>query len=121
VDPLLGGDQAFDALVAELKRRGMRLILDGVFNHCGRGFWAFHHLLENGPASPYADWFITEHWPLKPYPEPGEPCGYPQLVVLSGAAEVQPRQPCGAGAPAGGGAPLDRAGYRSGPIRSLSQ
>ncbi|QCH16324.1 glycoside hydrolase family 13 protein [Synechococcus sp. CB0101] len=76
VDPLLGGDQAFDALVAELKRRGMRLILDGVFNHCGRGFWAFHHLLENGPASPYVDWFITEHWPLKPYPEPGEPCGY---------------------------------------------
>jgi cyclomaltodextrinase len=48
VDPLLGGDAAFDALVSELKRRGMRLILDGVFNHCGRGFWAFHHLLENG-------------------------------------------------------------------------
>jgi cyclomaltodextrinase len=76
VDPLLGGEAAFDALVVELKRRGMRLILDGVFNHCGRGFWAFHHLLENGPASPYADWFITERWPLKPYPEPGEPCGY---------------------------------------------
>ena len=76
VDPLLGGDAAFEALVAELKRRGMRLILDGVFNHCGRGFWAFHHLLENGAGSPYADWFITEHWPLKPYPEPGEPCGY---------------------------------------------
>ena len=76
VDPLLGGDAAFDALVAELKRRGMRLILDGVFNHCGRGFWAFHHLLENGASSPYADWFITERWPLNPYPAKGEACGY---------------------------------------------
>ena len=76
VDPLLGGDAAFDALVAALRERGMRLILDGVFNHCGRGFWAFHHLLENGPASPYADWFITERWPLQPYPLAGEPCGY---------------------------------------------
>jgi neopullulanase len=76
VDPLLGGDAAFDALVAELKRRGMRLLLDGVFNHCGRGFWAFHHLLENGSASPYADWFIAEQWPLKAYPAAGEACGY---------------------------------------------
>jgi cyclomaltodextrinase / maltogenic alpha-amylase / neopullulanase len=76
VDPILGGDAAFDALVAELKRRDMRLILDGVFNHCGRGFWAFHHLLENGAASPYADWFITEQWPLNAYPAAGESCGY---------------------------------------------
>ena len=76
VDQLLGGDAAFDALVVELKRRGMRLILDGVFNHCGRGFWAFHHLLENGVASPYADWFIAEQWPLKAYPAAGEACGY---------------------------------------------
>jgi neopullulanase len=68
VDPLLGGDQALDALVRELGRRGMRLLLDGVFNHCGRGFWAFHHLLENGAASPYADWFCVDRWPLNPYP-----------------------------------------------------
>ncbi|MCT0204229.1 glycoside hydrolase family 13 protein [Synechococcus sp. CS-602] len=67
VDPLLGGNGALAALVAELHRRGMRLILDGVFNHCGRGFWAFHHLLENGPLSPYVDWFHVEHWPLNPY------------------------------------------------------
>ena len=76
VDPLLGGEPAFEALLAELKRRGMRLLLDGVFNHCGRGFWAFHHLLENGPASPYRDWFITEQWPLNAYPRSGETCGY---------------------------------------------
>ena len=70
VDPLLGGERAFDDLVSALKRRGMRLLLDGVFNHCGRGFWAFHHLLENGASSPYADWFIVDNWPLNPYPRP---------------------------------------------------
>ena len=76
VDPLLGGDAALDALIRALHGRGMRLILDGVFNHCGRGFWAFHHLLENGPSSPYRDWFTVHQWPLIPYPRKGQSCGY---------------------------------------------
>jgi glycosidase len=37
----------------------MRLILDGVFNHVGRDFWAFRDLLEHGQASPYVDWFVN--------------------------------------------------------------
>ena len=76
VDPLLGGNEALDALIAALHQRGMRLILDGVFNHCGRGFWAFHHLLENGDRSPYRDWFHVHQWPLRPYPRKGQNCGY---------------------------------------------
>lgn len=76
VDPLLGGDAALDALIKALHGRGMRLILDGVFNHCGRGFWAFHHLLENGSSSPYRDWFTVHQWPLIPYPRSGQSCGY---------------------------------------------
>lgn len=77
VDPLLGGNAALDALIAALHQRGMRLILDGVFNHCSRGFWAFHHLLENGEASPYRDWFTVENWPLVPYPQRrSQRCGY---------------------------------------------
>ena len=76
VDPLLGGNAALEALIQAVHQRGMRLILDGVFNHCGRGFWAFHHLLENGPASPYRHWFHIEQWPLHPYPTPGQSCGY---------------------------------------------
>jgi cyclomaltodextrinase len=76
IDPLLGGDRAFDALIHAVHGRGMRLILDGVFNHCGRGFWAFHHLLENGAVSPYRHWFHVHHWPLLPYPRVGETCGY---------------------------------------------
>ena len=57
VDPMLGGDAALRELLDEAHRRGMRVILDGVFNHTGRGFWAFHHILENGTHSPYRDWF----------------------------------------------------------------
>lgn len=67
VDPLLGGDAAFDKLLAAAHQRGIRVVLDGVFNHCGRGFFQFHHLLENGPDSPYSDWFHVNRWPLNAY------------------------------------------------------
>ena len=76
VDPLLGGNAALDALIVAVHQRGMRLILDGVFNHCGCGFWAFHHLLENGDRSPYREWFHVHQWPLRPYPRKGQDSGY---------------------------------------------
>jgi len=77
VDPLLGGDAALRALLDAAHERGMRVILDGVFNHTGRGFLAFHHILENGIASPYVDWYYVDRArlsagrPLIAYPEPG--------------------------------------------------
>ena len=67
IDPLLGGDAAFRTLLDEAHRRNMRIVLDGVFNHASRGFYQFHHLLENGAASPYQDWFIINSWPLYAY------------------------------------------------------
>ncbi len=76
VDPLLGGNQALFELIESLHLRGMRIILDGVFNHCGRGFWAFHHLIENAESSPYRDWFIINDWPINPYPGSNQKCGY---------------------------------------------
>jgi glycosidase len=60
VDPLLGGNQALRELLDEAHRRGMRVVLDGVFNHTGRGFFAFHHIHENGIGSPYVDWFHVD-------------------------------------------------------------
>jgi neopullulanase len=76
VDPLLGGNAALTELIDAVHQRGMKLVLDGVFNHCGRGFWAFHHVVENGADSPYRDWFHVHRWPLQPYPAEGEDCGY---------------------------------------------
>ncbi len=69
VDPLLGGDAALRTLLGEAHKRDVKVMLDGVFNHTGRGFWAFHHILEAGPNSPYTDWFHIEDWPLTPYPK----------------------------------------------------
>jgi len=69
VDPLLGGKPALRELLDEAHRRGIKIVLDGVFNHCGRGFWAFHHILENGGLSPYIDWFTVTGWPLNAYPD----------------------------------------------------
>ncbi len=57
VDPLLGGNDALRVLLDEAHRRDIRIVLDGVFNHASRGFWPFHHVLENGAGSPYVDWF----------------------------------------------------------------
>src|SRR5947208_15640469 len=57
VDPLLGGNAALRILLDEAHRRGIRVVLDGVFNHASRGFFQFNHILENGPYSPYLDWF----------------------------------------------------------------
>lgn len=67
VDPILGGNDGFQTLLDEAHRRGLRVILDGVFNHASRGFFQFNHILENGAASPYVDWFIINGYPLQPY------------------------------------------------------
>ena len=52
VDPLLGGNAAFRTLLDEAHRRGLKVVLDGVFNHASRGFFQFNDILENGPHSP---------------------------------------------------------------------
>jgi neopullulanase len=60
VDPLLGGTPALRELLDAAHARGMRVVLDGVFNHAGRGFWPFHHVAEAGAASPYRDWLYLD-------------------------------------------------------------
>jgi len=81
VDPLLGGEAAFRELLDAAHGRGIRIVLDGVFNHVGRGWWPFNHVLEAGPSSPYRDWFFLDqgvlegHERLVAYGE-GAPRGY---------------------------------------------
>jgi cyclomaltodextrinase len=76
IDPILGGNGALRTLLDEAHRRGMRVILDGVFNHASRGFFQFNHIVENGPASPYVDWFVINGYPLRPYHAPKGQHGY---------------------------------------------
>ncbi len=67
VDPILGGNAAFQDLLEAVHQRGMKLVLDGVFNHASRGFFFFNDILENGPHSPWVDWFKIKDWPLSAY------------------------------------------------------
>ena len=94
VDPILGGESALRELLAEAHTHGLRVILDGVFNHASRGFWPFHHVLENGESSPYVDWFIIRGWPLRPYSEPeGLACNYDAWWNLPALPKLNVRNP----------------------------
>ena len=55
-------DRLFLKLVAEVHRRKMRVILDGVFNHTGIPFWALKKARQEGPGSRYASWFHILRW-----------------------------------------------------------
>ncbi len=71
VDRRLGDRQALKQLSGELQRNGIRLILDGVFNHVGRDFWAFRDVLEKREASAYIDWFSGLRFDARsPYGDP---------------------------------------------------
>ena len=67
IDPLLGTEADLKALCDELHRNGMRIVLDGVFNHSGLGFAPFIDARDKGEASEYRDWFFFDNT---------EPCGY---------------------------------------------
>ena len=57
IDCRLGSNEDFAQVCAELHKRGIKVVLDGVFNHVGRGFWAFQDVLKNREGSAYKDWF----------------------------------------------------------------
>ena len=67
VDPKLGTLKDFHNLIEDAHANGIRVIIDGVFNHCGRGFFAFSDILENGKDSPYLNWFHVKAFPLDAY------------------------------------------------------
>jgi len=74
IDPSFGDKNTLKRLVEELHRRKMRIILDGVFNHCGDTFWAFQDVMEKGSKSKNKDWFIIKNYPIVKYPEPNYRC-----------------------------------------------
>lgn len=65
VDPHFGTNETLKTLVAACHERGIRVMLDAVFNHCGGKFPPFLDVLEKGAESPYAGWFHVREWPLE--------------------------------------------------------
>jgi cyclomaltodextrinase len=74
IDPRLGDLADFDELIREAHVRGLRVLLDGVFNHTGRSFQPFQDVLAQGPQAATAPWFRLD-WPAAGW-TPGTEPGY---------------------------------------------
>jgi glycosidase len=75
VDPVVGDATALRSLVDSAHARGIKVILDGVFNHVGDGFWAFRDLVSNGEDSAFREWFYAPQLPLEQEPPNYQTCG----------------------------------------------
>lgn len=75
IDPALGTNTSFQYFVNQLHERGLRIILDGVFNHTGDSFPQFQNLLQENERSPYKDWYLVHKYPLQVNPTSYETCG----------------------------------------------
>lgn len=64
IDPCFGTNEDFKSLVDSCHEKDMRIIIDGVFNHCGWNFFAFLDVVENGEDSKYKDWFYALQFPV---------------------------------------------------------
>ncbi|MCU1532718.1 MAG: alpha amylase, catalytic region [Arthrobacter sp.] len=87
IDPRLGDESDFDDLIREAHTRGLRILLDGVFNHTGRSFQPFRNALEGGPSTATAPWFHLS-WPDAGWAPGREPDyadfeGHHHLVALN--------------------------------------
>ena len=76
IDPRLGGRDDLERLIDEASQKGVRILLDGVFNHVGRGFRPFADVMADGDHSPYRNWF---HPDLRTFE------GHDRLVTLNHA------------------------------------
>ncbi|HNP59612.1 MAG TPA: glycoside hydrolase family 13 protein [Nitrospirales bacterium] len=67
IDPRLGSLADFQGLLSKAHANDIRVLLDGVFNHCGRGFFPFYDVMERGQASPFASWFYITRFPVNAF------------------------------------------------------
>lgn len=85
IDPAFGTEADLIELVEKAHSLGIRVILDGVFNHCGIHFPPFVDLLENGEASRFRDWFYPKKYPVEINAKCYECVGdYPYMPRLNG-------------------------------------
>ncbi len=70
IDPQFGDKETFKKLVQECHDRGIKVMLDAVFNHSGYYFEPFQDLLKNGEKSRYKDWFHVRSFPIATEPLP---------------------------------------------------
>ncbi len=89
IDPSFGTKEDLKELVREAHRRGMYVILDGVFNHTSTNFFAFRDLKEKEGQSKYRDWYYVKSFPLTA--EPGEKPSYKTFSYVGGMPKLNLR------------------------------
>ncbi|UTR07249.1 alpha-glycosidase [Alkalihalobacillus sp. LMS6] len=90
LDPHFGDEETMRTLVKECHKRGIRVMLDAVFNHSGYYFPPFQDLLKNGEDSAYKDWFHPFDLPLKPE---GERPNYETFAFVSSMPKLNTKHP----------------------------
>lgn len=65
IDPSFGTKEDLKELVTKAHERGMRVIMDAVFNHTAREFFAFKDIMEKEAQSEYLDWYFVDEFPLR--------------------------------------------------------
>ncbi len=94
IDPCFGTNEDFKELVETFHANGIKVIIDGVFNHCGWRFFAFEDVVRKGQQSAYKDWFYGLQFPVV-RPDNGEDypnyeCfGYERLMPKLNTANLQ--------------------------------
>lgn len=65
IDPHFGTNESFRELMQAAKAQGLRVVLDGVFNHSSVEFFAFNDIRKEGEKSPYTDWYWIHKHPVE--------------------------------------------------------
>lgn len=65
IDPCFGDEQTFIRLVNEAHKRGIKIMIDAVFNHSGWEFDKWQDVVKNGENSRYKDWFMVNYFPIR--------------------------------------------------------
>lgn len=91
IDPSFGTEEDLKELVEKAHALGMRVILDGVFNHTSPEFFAFADIKENGPASKYLNWYHILDFPLQA--KYGEKPSYKCFAYFGGMPKTNLQNP----------------------------
>lgn len=83
VDPAFGDKDLFAKVVNEAHARGMKVMLDAVFNHLGDQSMQWQDVVKNGPSSRFASWFHINEYPVEPYRDPLKGEGSPKFDTFA--------------------------------------
>lgn len=91
IDPSFGTAEDLRELVQKAHQHGMKVVLDAVFNHTGRDFFAFKDILENKEKSKYLDWYFIDKFPLDT--EPGQAPNFKCFGYYGGMPKLNLKNP----------------------------